>query len=50
MPSRQRGQFDVHVDGESAIARKGGLIAMLTRKPWPNPEDVVTAVREATGG
>lgn len=49
-PSHSRGQFDILVDGLSVVSRKGGLIAMLTRKPWPNPEDVVTAVREATGG
>lgn len=49
-PSHSRGQFDILVDGLSVVSRKGGLIAMLTRKPWPNSEDVVTAVREATGG
>jgi len=49
-PSHRRGQFDILVDGRSVVSRKGGLFAMLLRKPWPDSEDVVTAVREATGG
>jgi hypothetical protein len=49
-PSHSKGQFDILVDGRSVVSRKGGLIAMLTRKPWPNPEDVVAAVRKATAG
>ena len=47
-PSRRRGQFDILVDGRTVVSRKGGLLAKLFRKPWPNPEDVVAAVREAT--
>ena len=41
------GQFDVLVDGEPAVSRKGGLWAMLTRKPWPSHEEVVLAVQAA---
>ena len=42
-----RGQFDVLVDGETVVSRKGGLIAMVLRKPWPDEADVVEAVRAA---
>ncbi len=45
MSSSQRGQFDAHVDGASA--RKGGLIAKLTKRPWPSQDEVHEAVRAA---
>ena len=35
------------VDGRTVAGRKGGLIAKLTRRPWPSHEDVVAAVRDA---
>ena len=40
-----RGQFDVLVDGKTVVSRKGGLLAMLFRKPWPKNEDVIGAIR-----
>ena len=46
-PNHRRGHFDIQVDGRTVVSRKGGLLAKLFRKPWPNPEDVVAAVREA---
>lgn len=42
-----RGQFDVIVNGEIVVSRKGGLLALVTRKPWPSETDVVSAVRQA---
>jgi hypothetical protein len=41
------GQFDVVVDGRVVISRKGGLIAKFVGRPWPSPEEVLKAVREA---
>ncbi|MFQ5738622.1 MAG: hypothetical protein ACE5JX_06380 [Acidobacteriota bacterium] len=43
----RRGQFDIIVDGRPVVSRKGGLLAKLLGRPWPNAEAVVTAVREA---
>jgi len=43
----RRGQFDVLVGGRIVASRKGGLIAKLTKRPWPEPAQVVAAVREA---
>lgn len=42
-----KGQFDILVDGRVVVTRKGGLLSLLLRKPWPTEEHVVTAVREA---
>ena len=42
-----RGQFDVYVDDILAISRKGGLLALVTRKPWPTVEDVIQAILNA---
>ena len=39
----RHGQFDVLVN----VSRKGGLMAKLTGKPWPEDDDVVRAVRGA---
>lgn len=41
------GQFDVVVDERTVVSRKGGLLAMIMRKPWPSHDDVVAAVAEA---
>jgi len=41
----KRGQFDVVVGGTTVITRKGGLIAKLMKKPWPEVDDVVSAVK-----
>ena len=41
----RRGQFDILVGDRTVVSRKGGLIAALMRKPWPNPDDAVAAVR-----
>ncbi len=35
------------MDGRTVVSRKGGLLAKLLGRPWPNDEDVVAAVREA---
>ena len=48
MVEGRRGQFDVLVDGRVVATRKGGLVAKFTRRPWPDPDQVVAAVREAT--
>ncbi len=47
MVEGRRGQFDVLVGGRIVVTRKGGLIAKFTRRPWPDPDDVVAAVRTA---
>jgi hypothetical protein len=41
------GQFDVLVDGRVVVTRKGGLVAKLVGRPWPEDEDVLSAVRAA---
>ena len=46
-PGTRRGQFDVQVDGRTVFTRKGGLVAKLLRKPWPEPAGAVSAVRMA---
>ena len=43
----KRGQFEVWVDGAMVLSRKGGLIAMLVKRPWPSDREVLAAVREA---
>lgn len=43
----QHGQFDVVVNGRTVASRKGGLLAKLLNRPWPNEDDVVGAVRLA---
>ena len=43
-----RGQFDVLVDGKLVVSRKGGLLAMITRKPWPKEDEVVSAIQAAS--
>ncbi len=43
----RRGQFEVVVDGRTVASRKGGLIAKLVGRPWPEHDVVVAAVREA---
>lgn len=40
----KRGQFDVLVNDKIVIARKGGLLAKITGKPWPEVGEVVAAV------
>ena len=45
MKEGKRGQFDVVVDGQTVISRKGGLLAMLFKKPWPEVGEVVAAVK-----
>ena len=41
------GQFDVLVDGRVVVSRKGGLLAKLVRRPFPDDEEIVDAVRDA---
>ncbi len=44
-----KGQFDVLVNGQIVVSRKGGLLALLFRKPWPSEAAVVRAVQSAIG-
>ena len=46
MKGRQ-GQFEVMVNDRTVISRKGGLIAKLVKRPWPQSDEVVAAVRDA---
>ena len=48
MVKGRRGQFEIRVGGRVVIERKGGLLAKLLGKPWPDSEAVVNAVRAAT--
>lgn len=41
------GQFDVLVDGRVVASRKGGLLAKLVRRPFPDDDDILDAVRSA---
>jgi predicted Rdx family selenoprotein len=43
------GQFEILVDGAVVASRKSGLIAKLIKRPWPDPDEVVTAVRARLG-
>jgi hypothetical protein len=45
----RQGQFDVMVNGRTVASRKGGLIAKLVKRPFPQVDDVVAAVRDALG-
>ena len=45
----RQGQFEIRVNGRTVISRKGGLIAMILRRPWPSSEAVLSAVSEAAG-
>ena len=47
LKSGHLGQFDVLVDGRVVASRKGGLLAKLVRRPWPDDEDIIGAVRAA---
>jgi hypothetical protein len=35
------------VGDRTVVSRRGGLVAMLVRRPWPADEVVVAAVRDA---
>lgn len=41
------GQFEIHVGGRMVIERKGGLIAKLVGRRWPEDAEVLVAVRQA---
>lgn len=43
----KRGQFDVYVDERRVVSRKGGLMALLTKKPWPSEASVVEAIKSS---
>jgi hypothetical protein len=43
----RRGQFDILVDGVPVVSRKGGLLAKILGRPWPNDAEVLAAVRKA---
>ena len=46
----KRGQFDILVDDQIVVSRKGGLLALLFRKPWPVQQQVVEQVKNALTG
>lgn len=48
MRTGRQGQFEIQVDDRTVVARKGGLIAKLMKRPWPSDEDVLAAVRPST--
>ena len=41
------GQFDVMVDGQSIASRKGGLLASLINRPFPDKEEVIASIAAA---
>ncbi|MDG2186589.1 MAG: hypothetical protein P8K79_13005 [Mariniblastus sp.] len=45
----RRGQLDIFVGNQRVISRKGGLWAMLTKKPWPPVEEVLQKILTAEG-
>jgi hypothetical protein len=45
----RRGQFDIFVGDRRVISRKGGLWAMLTKKPWPPVEEVLQKISTSQG-
>ncbi len=47
MEAGRHGQFDILVDGRVVVTRKGGLLAKLLNRPWPQPDEVVSKLREA---
>ena len=40
-------EFDITVNGRTVVSRKGGLLAKLLGRPWPEDDEVLAAVREA---
>jgi len=40
-----RGQFDIQVNGKTVVSRKGGLLAILFRRPWPENAEVINAIK-----
>lgn len=44
------GQFEVHVDGKMVLERRGGLLAKLVGRPWPEDAEVLAAVNAAKPG
>lgn len=47
MKAGRVGQLDILVDGRTVISRKGGLIARLVGRPYPEDAEVLTAMRAA---
>jgi hypothetical protein len=43
----RHGQFEVIVNGRTVASRKGGMLAKLLNRPWPDDDDVIAAVRGA---
>jgi len=41
------GQFEISVNGQLVVSRKGGLVAKLVGRSWPEDSEVLTAVRDA---
>lgn len=48
--TNKTGLFEVRVDDRPVVVRKGGIVALLTRRGWPSDDEVVDAVRAATAG
>jgi hypothetical protein len=42
----RQGQFEIIVNGRLVASRKGGLLAKILNRPWPDGDDVVAAVRD----
>jgi hypothetical protein len=42
----RQGQFDVIVNGRLVASRKGGLLAKILNRLWPDGDDVIAAVRD----
>ena len=40
------GQFEILADGQVVASRKGGLLALLLRRPFPEPEQVLESLRK----
>ncbi len=41
------GQFDVVADGKTVASREGNFLTRLVGGGWPDPDDVVRALRSA---
>ncbi|MCP4778720.1 MAG: hypothetical protein GY880_31275 [Planctomycetaceae bacterium] len=47
IPSGSRGQIDVYVGKQMVVTRKGGLLALHLKKPWPSVSSVVEAIKRS---
>lgn len=42
------GQFEIVVNNQTVLSRRGGLIAKLMNRPWPDNEEVLAAIRSVS--